>query len=160
MNDRFMGVIKNTLYKLNTTLEDLGLSTDELYAYARKYKFNANELEAFIIERSKIKESEPKKVNLTEADYLEILRRRKLKEGANYADSMVFYKGKVLGRCPSGTVRAGRTCVPGVPSQKSAKAGYKSQDLGGLTRAQVKALSKAKSPEDIIEAHKKQNQND
>jgi len=100
------------------------------------------------------------KKRLSTEDYMEILRTKKSSEGANYADSMVFYKGKVLGRCPSGTVRAGRTCVPGAPSQKSAKAGYKFQDLGGLTQAQVKALSKAKSSEDIIEAHKKQSKND
>jgi hypothetical protein len=92
-------------------------------------------------------------------DYMEILRAKKASQGANYADSMVFYKGKVLGRCPSGTIRSGKTCVPGAPA-KAKGPGYKTQDLGGLTPAQVKALSKAKSTEDIIEAHRKEEQND
>ena len=92
-------------------------------------------------------------------DYMEILRAKKASQGANYADSMVFYKGKALGRCPAGTTRAGRTCIPG--AQQNTKApGYKQKDLGGLSPAQVKALSKAKSSEDIIKAHKKQNQDD
>ena len=95
----------------------------------------------------------------TYEEYLEILKNKKSSQGANYADSMVFYKGKVLGRCPSGTIRSGKTCVPGAPA-KAKGPGYKTQDLGGLTPAQVKALSKAKSTEDIIEAHRKEEQND
>lgn len=96
---------------------------------------------------------------LTKEDYLKILKSKKERKGANYADSMVFYKGKALGRCPAGTTLAGRTCIPG--AQKNTKApGYKQKDLGGLSPAQVKALSKAKSSEDIIKAHKKQNQDD
>lgn len=159
MNDKFAGVIENTLYKLDTTLEELGLSTDELYAYAKKYKFNTNELESFIKERHKMPKDNSKKVNLTEADYMELLRRKRLKEGANYADSMVFYKGKVLGRCPAGTTRAGKTCIPGASATPKG-AGYKTPDLGGLSQAQVQALSKARSTEDIIKAHKKSNKND
>jgi len=159
MDTNFIKTIENTLYKLNTSLIDLNLSVDELYAYSRKYKFNQNELEAFIREKYKALKNKPKKVNLTEADYLEILRAKKTSQGANYADSMVFYKGKVLGRCPSGTIRSGKTCVPGAPA-KAKGPGYKTQDLGGLTPAQVKALSKAKSTEDIIEAHRKEEQND
>jgi hypothetical protein len=159
MSDRFTSVIENTLYKLNTTLADLGLSTDELYAYAKKYKFNTNELESFITEKHNKAKEQPSKVNLTESDYLEILRRKKLREGANYADSMVFYKGKALGRCPAGTTRAGKTCVPGASATPNGP-GYKQTDLGGLSQAQVQALSKAKSTEDIIKAHKKFNKND
>lgn len=155
MNDKFSGIIENTLYKLDTTLEELRLSSDELYAYAKKYKFNTNELESFIKQHHKMSQSKPQKVNLTEADYLEVLRRKKLKEGPNYADSMVFYKGKVLGRCPAGTTRSGKTCVPGAPAMPKGP-GYDQQDLGGLSRAQVQALSKAKSTEDVIKAHKKQ----
>jgi hypothetical protein len=99
------------------------------------------------------------KKRLSTEDYMEILRAKKSSGGANYADSMVFYKGKALGRCPAGTTRAGRTCIPG--AQQNTKApGYKQKDLGGLTPAQVKALSKAKSTEDIIEAHRKEEQND
>lgn len=100
------------------------------------------------------------KKRLSTEDYMEILRAKKSSGGVNYADSMVFYKGKVLGRCPSGTVRAGKTCVPGTAPQKNTAAKYNPQDLGGLSRAQVRALSKAKSTEDIIEAHRKHNKND
>jgi hypothetical protein len=96
----------------------------------------------------------------TYEEYLEILKAKRAssasREGANYADSMVFYKGKVLGRCPAGTTRSGKTCVPGATPQQKGP-GYKTPDLGGLSQAQVKALSKAKSTEDIIEAHKKSN---
>ncbi len=159
MNDKFASVIENALYRLDTTLEELGLSTDELYAYAKKYKFNTNELESFIKERHKMPKNNSKKVNLTEADYMELLRRKRLKEGANYADSMVFYKGKVLGRCPAGTTRAGKTCIPGASATPKGS-GYKTPDLGGLSQAQVQALSKARSTEDIIKAHKKSNKND
>lgn len=156
MNDKFMTIIENTLYKLNdVTLEDLGLSVDELYAYSKKYKFNATELESFIKTHYKMSQNKPQKVNLTEKEYLEILRNKKLKEGANYADSMVFYKGKVLGRCPAGTTRSGKTCTPGA-SATPKRPGYNTQDLGGLSQAQVRALSKAQSTEDIIKAHKKQ----
>jgi hypothetical protein len=96
----------------------------------------------------------------TYEEYLEILKAKRASSasggGANFADSMVFYKGKVLGRCPAGTTRSGKTCVPGAaPSSKGP--GYKQTDLGGVDRAQVKALSKARSTEDIIEAHKKSN---
>lgn len=157
MNDKFMRIIENTLYKLDdVTLRDLGFSVDELYAYAKKYKFNTTELESFIKTHYKMTQNKPQKVNLTEAEYLEILRNKRLKEGANYADSMVFYKGKALGRCPAGTTRSGKTCVPGAPAMLKAP-GYDQQDLGGLSRAQVEALSKAKSTDDIIKAHKKQN---
>jgi len=155
MNDKFSGIIENTLYKLDTTLEELGLSSDELYAYAKKYKFNTNELESFIKQHHKMSQNKPQKVNLTEADYLEVLRRKRLKEGPNYADSMVFYKGKALGRCPAGTTRLGKTCVPSAPAVPKGP-GYDQQDLGGLSRAQVQALVKAKSTDDIINAHKKQ----
>jgi hypothetical protein len=99
----------------------------------------------------------------TYEDYMEILRARRASSasnaermGANYADSMVFYKGKVLGRCPAGTTRAGKTCIPGASATPKGS-GYKQPDLGGLSQAQVRALSKAQSTEDIIEAHKKQN---
>lgn len=101
-----------------------------------------------------------KKLNLSEADYMEILRAKRASisaaEGGDYADSMVFYKGKALGRCPAGTTRAGKTCVPGASATPKGP-GYKTPDLGGLSQAQVQALSKAKSTEDIINAHKKQN---
>jgi hypothetical protein len=100
------------------------------------------------------------KANLSEADYMEILKAKRASSasggGTNYADSMVFYKGKALGRCPAGTTRAGKTCVPGASATPKGP-GYKQTDLGGLSQAQVQALSKAQSTEDIIKAHKKSN---
>jgi hypothetical protein len=99
----------------------------------------------------------------TYEDYMEILKAKRAAStsnaegrGANYADSMVFYKGKALGRCPAGTTRAGKTCVPGASATPKGP-GYKQTDLGGLSPAQVQALSKAQSTEDIIKAHKKSN---
>lgn len=92
-------------------------------------------------------------------DYMEILKAKRASAssigGANYADSMVFYNGKVLGRCPAGTTRSGKTCTPGASATPKGP-GYKQTDLGGLSHAQVRALSKAQSTEDIIKAHKKQ----
>jgi hypothetical protein len=104
-----------------------------------------------------------KLTRLSQADYMEILKAKRVASasngeaaGANYADATVFYKGKALGRCPAGTTRSGKTCVPGAGTAPMAP-GYKTPDLGGLSRAQVQALSKARSTEDIIKAHKKQN---
>ena len=156
MDTNFTSTIENTLYKLNTTLADLNLSVDELYAYAKKYKFNQNELEAFIREKYKASKNKSNKINLTEADYLEML---KLSRNSEFADSMVYYKGKVLGRCPKGTIKTGKTCVPGTDAQKFTK--YKPGDLGGISNKQIKKLSKAKTIDDIIKAHKEENeQND
>lgn len=119
-----------------------------------------------------IKKMSPEDVNLffgdkltklSQADYMEILKAKRTSSasnaegrGTNYADSMVFYKGKALGRCPAGTTRAGKTCVPGASATPKGP-GYKQTDLGGLSPAQVQALSKARSTEDIIKAHKKSN---
>lgn len=90
-------------------------------------------------------------------EYLKILKsKRATSGGTDYADSMVFYKGKMLGRCPAGTTRSGRTCIPSA-SAPTKSPGYKQKDLGGVSPAQVRALSKARSTEDIIKAHKKSN---
>lgn len=101
-----------------------------------------------------------KLTKLSQADYMEILKAKRASatsgRGANYADGTVFYKGRALGRCPAGTTRSGKTCVPGAGTTPMAP-GYKTPDLGGLSRAQVQALSKARSTEDIIKAHKKSN---
>ena len=67
---------------------------------------------------------------------------------------MVYYRGKVLGRCPAGTTKVGKTCAPSQGELKASK--YKQQSLGGLSKAQVAKLSKAKTIEQIIEAHKNQ----
>lgn len=79
-----------------------------------------------------------KKVNLSEAEYLEIL---KYSKNPEFSQSMVYYKGKVLGRCPKGTIKTGKTCVP--TSEESSKTVYKKpQDLGGINPEQAKNLSK------------------
>ena len=155
MNDKFFTALENILYRLNTTLGELNLSSDELYAYSKKYKFNRDELEAFITETHKKMKESPKEDNkqFTEADYLELI---KLSRNSEFADSMVYYKGKVLGRCPKGTSKIGKTCAPSETGDKQIK--YKKQSLGGLASSQVKKLSKAKTIEQIIEAHKAQEQ--
>ena len=149
--DNLQPLKKSQLSQIDSQLDaitnDLGSKTDEakqLGAQIRKEKAEARKAS---------------KANLSEADYMEILRAKRASvsagEGPNYADSMVFYKGKVLGRCPAGTTRSGKTCVPGASATPKGP-GYDQQDLGGLSRAQVQALSKAKSTEDVIKAHKKQ----
>ena len=85
----------------------------------------------------------------TEADYLEII---KLSRNPEYADSMVYYKGKVLGRCPAGTTKMGKTCAPVQKDMAPTK--YNKNVLGGLSKQQVARLAKAKTTEQIIEAHK------
>jgi len=85
----------------------------------------------------------------TELDYLELI---KLSRNPEYSDSMVYYKGKVLGRCPAGTTKVGRTCAPAQKEQAMVK--YKKNQLGGLSKKQVEKLAKAKTTEQVIEAHK------
>jgi hypothetical protein len=94
-------------------------------------------------------EIEMKENNFTEADYLELI---KLSRNPEYADSMVYYRGKALGRCPAGTTKVGKTCAPVQKEEAGRK--YNKNVLGGLSRQQVARLSKAKSTEQIIEAHK------
>lgn len=106
---------------------------------------------------SELEFTEMDKKKPTYDEYLKILKsKRTSSKGTDYADSMVFYKGKMLGRCPAGTTRSGRTCIPSA-SAPTKSPGYKQQDLGGVSEAQVRALSKARSTEDIINAHKKSN---
>ena len=91
----------------------------------------------------------------TEADYLEII---KLSRNPEYADSMVYYRGKVLGRCPAGTTKSGKTCVPAQKDMKGTK--YDKNLLGGLSKKQVARLTKAKNVEQIMEAHKEKEEKD
>jgi len=91
----------------------------------------------------------------TEADYLEII---KLSRNPEYADSMVYYRGKVLGRCPAGTTKSGKTCVPSQKDMKGVK--YDKNLLGGLSKKQVARLAKAKNVEQIMEAHKEKEEKD
>jgi hypothetical protein len=86
---------------------------------------------------------------LSVEDYLEVI---KLSRSPEYSDSMVYYRGKALGRCPAGTTKVGKTCAPVQKEEAGRK--YNKNVLGGLSRQQVARLSKAKSTEQIIEAHK------
>ena len=95
------------------------------------------------------------KANMTEADYLELI---KLSRNPEYADSMVYYRGKVLGRCPAGTTKSGKTCVPAQKDMKGTK--YDKNLLGGLSKKQVARLTKAKNVEQIMEAHKEKEEKD
>ena len=146
----FPEVLQDIYQRLAITSDEIGMSSDEIYAYVKKFNLNKDTLYSFI----KDKLTEPKKKEegkFTEADYLEMI---KLSRSPEFADSMVFYKGKVLGRCPAGTKKLGKTCAPSQSNTKSIK--YKKQSLGGLSSKQVEALSKAKTVEQIIEAHKKE----
>ena len=101
------------------------------------------------INKEKAEARKKAKANMTEMEYLELI---KLSRNPEYADSMVYYRGKLLGRCPAGTTKIGKTCAPAQTDMQATK--YKNNVLGGLSRQQVEKLSKAKSTEQIIEAHK------
>ncbi len=123
--------LQDIYQRLMITADDIDMSVDEIYAYAKKFKLNRDSLYSFI----KSKVSPPLTTKMEEnrkptyEDYMEILKAKRASQGANYADSMVFYKGKVLGRCPAGTTRAGKTCVPGASATPKG-AGYKQTVLG------------------------------
>ena len=159
----FPETLQDIYQRLAVTPEDVGMSADEILAYVKKFNLNRDTLYSFIKDKLAKPANQEGKKQPTFEDYMEILKAKRASAtsggGANYADSMVFYKGKVLGRCPAGTTRAGKTCVAGASATPKG-AGYKQQDLGGLSQAQVQALSKARSTEDIIKAHKKSNKND
>ncbi|UYE97319.1 hypothetical protein [Cyanophage S-TIM54] len=101
------------------------------------------------IRKEKAEARKKAKANMTEMDYLELI---KLSRNPEYADSMVYYKGKVLGRCPAGTTKMGKTCAPVQKDMAPTK--YNKNVLGGLSKQQVARLAKAKTTEQIIEAHK------
>jgi hypothetical protein len=147
LNKRQLTQIDEGLEKITRDLSSKTDEAKELAAQIRKQKAEAR----------KATRMNNAKANLSEADYLEILKTQRAARGGsgtNFSDSKVFYKGKALGRCPSGTTRSGKTCVPGAATPPKAP-GYRTPDLGGLSQAQVKALSKAKSTQDIVNAHKK-----
>lgn len=92
------------------------------------------------------------KTNFTESDYLELI---KLSRNPEYSDSMVYYRGKVLGRCPKGTTKSGKTCVPG--DESGSKPMNKPQDLGGVSKEQASKIAKAKTTKDIVKARQEKN---
>lgn len=145
----FPEVLQDIYQRLAVDSDDVGMAADEIYAYVKKFNLNRDSLYSFIKDKLAEPKKKEEKAGFTEADYLELI---KLSRNPEYADSMVYYRGKVLGRCPTGTTRIGKTCAP---SQKDmAPIKYDKEVLGGLSKKQVKKLSKAKSTEQIIEAHK------
>lgn len=140
-----LDAIDTALYPLDLTLEDLGLSVDELYFYARRYQLDEEALIHFISNYAKTMKK------LTKEDYLELLRKKKKPQDAEYSDSKVFFRGKVMGRCPAGTTKSGKTCVPAAPTQGPQKpAPFK----GAKESMQAKKLQRARTTNDIIQAHK------
>ena len=145
----FPEILQDIYQRLAIEPEELGMSSDEIYAYVKKFNLNRDSLYSFIKDKLAEPKKKEEKAGFTEADYLELI---KLSRSPEYSDSMVYYKGKVLGRCPAGTSKIGKTCAPAQKEEMGAK--YKKNVLGGLSRQQVARLSKAKSTEQIIEAHK------
>ena len=145
----FPEVLQDIYQRLAVDPEDVGMAADEIYAYVKKFNLNRDSLYSFIKDKLAEPKKKEEKAGFTEADYLELI---KLSRNPEYADSMVYYRGKVLGRCPAGTTKIGKTCAPVQKEIKGTK--YKKHVLGGLSRQQVEKLSKAKSTEQIIEAHK------
>jgi len=129
--------------KLIDISSDLSKRSDDIKTISAKINKDAREA------RKKAK------ANMTEMDYLELI---KLSRNPEYADSMVYYRGKALGRCPAGTTKVGRTCAPVQKEEAGRK--YKKNVLGGLSKQQVAKLAKAKTTEQIIEAHKEKEKTD
>lgn len=91
---------------------------------------------------------------LSTQDYMEILKKKRQDGTYDYADR-VFYKGKVLLKCPPGSTKAGNTCVPSMKTPTNMGPGKIWQkDLGGINPQQVQKLTKAKSQKDIKKARK------
>lgn len=95
-----------------------------------------------------------KNQNLSYDEYLNLIKKKR-KAGTYDFSQQVFYKGKVLQKCPPNTHKMGATCIPGVPDITKRTA--KSQDLGGVSATQAKNIAKAKSTKEVMKA--KQNTN-
>ena len=151
----FPEILQDIYQRLAIEPEELGMSSDEIYAYVKKFNLNRDSLYSFIKDKLAEPKKKEEKAGFTEADYLELI---KLSRSPEYSDSMVYYKGKVLGRCPAGTSKIGKTCAPAQKEEMRTK--YNKNVLGGLSKQQVAKLSKAKSTEQIIEAHKEKEKTD
>ena len=145
----FPEVLQDIYQRLAVDSEDVGMAADEIYAYVKKFNLNRDSLYSFIKDKLAEPKKKEEKAGFNEADYLELI---KLSRNPEYADSMVYYKGKVLGRCPAGTTKMGKTCAPVQKDMAPTK--YNKNVLGGLSKQQVARLAKAKTTEQIIEAHK------
>jgi hypothetical protein len=93
---------------------------------------------------------------LSTQDYMEILKKKRQDGTYDYADR-VFYKGKVMLKCPPGATKLGNTCVPSAAATaKGAGPGKTWQkDLGGINPQQVQQLGVAKTSKDIKKAREK-----
>jgi hypothetical protein len=91
---------------------------------------------------------------LSTQDYMEILKKKRQDGTYDYADR-VFYKGKVMLKCPPGSTKAGNTCVPSMKTPAGMGPGKTWQkDLGGINPQQVQQLATAKSQKDVKKARK------
>jgi hypothetical protein len=91
---------------------------------------------------------------LSAQDYMEILRKKRQDGTYDYADR-IFYKGKVMLKCPPGSTKSGNTCLPkGSPGLNAANSSGKrwKQDLGGVDPRQIQRLNAAKTAKDVNKA--------
>jgi len=92
---------------------------------------------------------------LSAQDYMEILKKKRQDGSYDYADR-VFYKGKVMLKCPPGATKMGNTCVPSAATAAAAGPGKNWQkDLGGINPQQVQQLGVAKTSKDVKKAREK-----
>lgn len=92
---------------------------------------------------------------LSVQDYMEILKKKRQDGSYDYADR-VFYKGKVMLKCPPGATKMGNTCVPSAATTTAAGPGKNWQkDLGGINTQQVQQLGAAKTSKDVKKAREK-----
>lgn len=92
---------------------------------------------------------------LSTQDYMEIIKRKREQGTYDYADR-VFYKGKVLMKCPPGATKVGNTCMPSDGLKASTPGGKTwKRDLGGVNPQQVQKLGIAKTSQDVLNARKK-----
>jgi hypothetical protein len=91
---------------------------------------------------------------LSAQDYMEILKKKRQDGTYDYSDR-VFYKGKVLLKCPPGSTKTGNTCVPSMNSTQTTGPNKTWQkDLGGINPQQIQQLGVAKSQKDVKKARK------
>lgn len=92
---------------------------------------------------------------LSTQDYLEILKKKKADGTYDYSDR-VFYKGKVMLKCPPGATKSGNTCIPSAAATKPVQSKMgRQQDLGGVDPRQIQKLGSAKTSQDVKKAREK-----
>jgi hypothetical protein len=92
---------------------------------------------------------------LSAQDYMEILNKKRQDGSYDYADR-VFYKGKIMLKCPPGATKMGNTCIPSIATPNAAGPAKNWQkDLGGINPQQVQQLGAAKTSKDVKKAREK-----